>query len=348
MRRTMATAAAASILLGSSGTAGAVPGDARLSGVATIGNGLPAANATGLLSALDAAGDDHPVTTFAADATGAFSVEVPASPELLGYAAGTGGRLFLEVRLSVTMPPAPGAAPVLYRTTGAAEAAVVDAATGRAFASPAPDRYVLQRADGGSGTGGDVNVARQASARKRTVCRNYAWRANCPANKKGAYGWQTMVIQDVTTQMYHWNPNCFLAPGTIDGYFGPKTEFAVRSYQKCQGLVDDGIVGFDTWGFFWDQDKKKGLEHRTKHTDTFNGYCWSQNGTSVCVKDGHCDPTWGDVDHLIDLNPYDTTVYGWQQHRVPGSSNANDDRWTVLDNRNGKVGGCHYMVDDFS
>lgn len=35
---------------------------------------------------------------------------------------------------------------------------------------------------------------------------------------------------------------------TIDGSFGPKTDSAVRAYQKKKGLTVDGSVGKDTWG----------------------------------------------------------------------------------------------------
>jgi serine/threonine protein kinase len=35
--------------------------------------------------------------------------------------------------------------------------------------------------------------------------------------------------------------------GEIDGYFGPKTETAVRNFQRVNGLEEDGIVGPITW-----------------------------------------------------------------------------------------------------
>lgn len=38
-----------------------------------------------------------------------------------------------------------------------------------------------------------------------------------------------------------------LAPGVIDGIFGPHTERAVRQAQKRAGLVVDGIIGPHTW-----------------------------------------------------------------------------------------------------
>ena len=36
-------------------------------------------------------------------------------------------------------------------------------------------------------------------------------------------------------------------PGAVDGDFGPKTEAAVKAYQRDRGVQVDGIVGDQTW-----------------------------------------------------------------------------------------------------
>ena len=36
-------------------------------------------------------------------------------------------------------------------------------------------------------------------------------------------------------------------PGAVDGHFGPRTEIAVKAFQKAQGLTVDGIVADITW-----------------------------------------------------------------------------------------------------
>jgi peptidoglycan hydrolase-like protein with peptidoglycan-binding domain len=45
------------------------------------------------------------------------------------------------------------------------------------------------------------------------------------------------------------------ALGKPDGDFGPKTEGAVKQFQKIKGLQQDGIVGERTWGALADADE---------------------------------------------------------------------------------------------
>jgi putative chitinase len=44
--------------------------------------------------------------------------------------------------------------------------------------------------------------------------------------------------------------------GKALGTFGPKTEAAVKAWQKANGLLDDGIVGDITWGKMFPEPKK--------------------------------------------------------------------------------------------
>lgn len=60
--------------------------------------------------------------------------------------------------------------------------------------------------------------------------------------QKGSEGAQVRALQRM---LYAMGYN--LGKNPIDGDFGSKTEDAVCSYQKTNGLVEDGIVGQNTW-----------------------------------------------------------------------------------------------------
>ena len=61
--------------------------------------------------------------------------------------------------------------------------------------------------------------------------------------KKGAKGEQVKALQRMLYAMgYELGNN-----NPIDGNFGPKTDTAVRAYQKKKSLTVDGIVGAKTW-----------------------------------------------------------------------------------------------------
>lgn len=60
-----------------------------------------------------------------------------------------------------------------------------------------------------------------------------------PTLRKGAKGESVELLQELL------NVNGYQIK--IDSDFGPLTESAVRSFQKANGLTDDGIVGPNTW-----------------------------------------------------------------------------------------------------
>lgn len=77
------------------------------------------------------------------------------------------------------------------------------------------------------------------------------WVLERPILKQGEKGEEVELLQsllqeaeDISVQLE--NP-INLDIGAIDGDFGPKTKAAVIEFQNHEGLVDDGIVGAQTW-----------------------------------------------------------------------------------------------------
>jgi len=62
----------------------------------------------------------------------------------------------------------------------------------------------------------------------------------CPTLRRGSTGPSVRELQTLLR-------NAGFDPGPIDGDFGPRTEEAVKAFQKSKGLVQDGIVGILTW-----------------------------------------------------------------------------------------------------
>lgn len=63
--------------------------------------------------------------------------------------------------------------------------------------------------------------------------------------RKGSTGGEVETIQILLNALGFRDQNgAFLA---VDGIFGAKTEYAVKSYQRARGLAVDGIVGAQTW-----------------------------------------------------------------------------------------------------
>ena len=62
----------------------------------------------------------------------------------------------------------------------------------------------------------------------------------CPTLRKGARGNITKLLQEKLVSL-GYNTN------GVDGIFGSATENAVKLFQKSNGLIDDAIVGKNTW-----------------------------------------------------------------------------------------------------
>ncbi|HZH75347.1 MAG TPA: peptidoglycan-binding protein [Archangium sp.] len=61
-----------------------------------------------------------------------------------------------------------------------------------------------------------------------------------PTLKSGSSGPAVKTLQQALAK-------AGFSPGAADGQFGPKTDAAVKAFQRAKGLVADGIVGPKTW-----------------------------------------------------------------------------------------------------
>jgi len=61
-----------------------------------------------------------------------------------------------------------------------------------------------------------------------------------PVLKKGSKGEAVNGLQNMLYRLGY-------DPGGMDGVFGPRTENAVKQFQKDNGLAADGTVGPQTW-----------------------------------------------------------------------------------------------------
>lgn len=59
-------------------------------------------------------------------------------------------------------------------------------------------------------------------------------------------------------------------PLALDGHYGPNTEYAVKNYQRAEGLVEDGICGPNTWSRLLTLDRQGNqyILHQVKKGDS--------------------------------------------------------------------------------
>jgi len=79
-----------------------------------------------------------------------------------------------------------------------------------------------------------------AIARASTSALRVSTSAASPTLRQGSKGASVVTLQN-KLKAAGFNP------GASDGSFGPKTEVAVKAFQKSRGLTADGIVGPKTW-----------------------------------------------------------------------------------------------------
>jgi Putative peptidoglycan binding domain len=80
-----------------------------------------------------------------------------------------------------------------------------------------------------------MHTANSASARSLAVLR------------RNSTGEDVRFLQEQLNAIQFFRPGSGLPLLAADGIFGPMTESAVRSFQRAEGILVDGIVGTQTW-----------------------------------------------------------------------------------------------------
>lgn len=126
--------------------------------------------------------------------------------------------------------------------------------------------------------------------------------------KKGCHGSDVLQLQkDLQTVGYYTD-------GSLDGRFGRKTDKAVRSFQRANGLKVDGIVGPKTRAALAAKIKAK----RKKDGGTVQGEKKKRKGAGAEVETGR----WNGHKFLVSSS----RIYSFKSLKVKGSSELKDSK----------------------
>ncbi|MCB9641621.1 MAG: peptidoglycan-binding protein [Myxococcales bacterium] len=135
----------------------------------------------------------------------------------------------------------PAAAPSTFAADGQINNPATTNLSPQTPASIAPS---IQRdlTGGGQVTGGLAQTPTTGAPRARSAASTGASRFTAPNTvlRSGAKGANVTKLQQRLKELGY-------DPGPIDGSFGPKTDAAVKAFQRKSGLSQDGVVGPKTW-----------------------------------------------------------------------------------------------------
>lgn len=112
----------------------------------------------------------------------------------------------------------------------------------------------------------------------------------------------------------------------VDGDFGPKTEIAVKKWQKKHGLTPDGIVGPKTFSMmgFLDTDNTRVIKEQNLYSVYSKNKYTTKNGLDIVeyfmpkdeYKQGPITPSWLFLHHTAGWhNPYNT-IKAWDADKI--------------------------------